>query len=344
MYKEKKDIDWKNLGFSYMSTDKRYVSHYKDGAWDEGALVEDDTVVINECAGILQYCQECFEGLKAYSTKKGEVVVFRADLNAKRIHDSAKYLEMPAFDEEKFIEAVEAVLKANYAWIPPYGSGATFYLRPYEFASGPVIGVKPSDEYQFRIFGMPVGPYFKGGIKPLNICVSKFDRAAKHGTGHIKAGLNYAMSLHAYMDAKSRGFDENMYLDSATRTYVEETGGANFIFVTKDNEIVTPKSDTILPSVTRRSLLYVAELYLGLKVSERAINVNELEDFAEAGLCGTAAVISPVGRIETEDGKEILLPSGMTGMGKITKQLYDTLTGIQIGDIEAPEGWIRKVM
>ena len=344
MYKEKKDIDWKNLGFSYMSTDKRYVSHYKDGAWDEGALVEDDTVVINECAGILQYCQECFEGLKAYSTKKGEVVVFRADLNAKRIHDSAKYLEMPAFDEKKFIEAVEAVLKANYAWIPPYGSGATFYLRPYEFASGPVIGVKPSDEYQFRIFGMPVGPYFKGGIKPLNICISKFDRAAKHGTGHIKAGLNYAMSLHAYMDAKSRGFDENMYLDSATRTYVEETGGANFIFVTKDNEIVTPKSDTILPSVTRRSLLYVAEHYLGLKVSERAINVNELEDFAEAGLWGTAAVISPVGRIETEDGKEILLPSGMTGMGKITKQLYDTLTGIQIGDIEAPEGWIRKVM
>lgn len=344
MYKEKKDIDWKNLGFSYMSTDKRYVSHYKDGAWDEGALVEDDSVVINECAGILQYCQECFEGLKAYSTKNGEVVVFRADLNAKRIHDSAKYLEMPAFDENKFIEAVEAVLKANYAWIPPYGSGATFYLRPYEFASGPVIGVKPSDEYQFRIFGMPVGPYFKGGIKPLDICVSKFDRAAKHGTGHIKAGLNYAMSLHAYMDAKARGFDENMYLDSATRTYVEETGGANFIFVTKDNEIVTPKSDTILPSVTRRSLLYVAEHYLGLKVSERAINVNELEDFAEAGLCGTAAVISPVGRIETEDGKEILLPSGMTGMGKITKQLYDTLTGIQIGDIEAPEGWIRKVM
>ena len=344
MYKEKKDIDWKNLGFSYMSTDKRYVSHYKDGAWDEGALVDDDTVVINECAGILQYCQECFEGLKAYSTKKGEVVIFRADLNAKRIHDSAKYLEMPAFDEKKFIDAVEAVLKANYAWIPPYGSGATFYLRPYEFASGPVIGVKPSDEYQFRIFGMPVGPYFKGGIKPLNICVSKFDRAAKHGTGHIKAGLNYAMSLHAYMDAKSRGFDENMYLDSATRTYVEETGGANFIFVTKDNEIVTPKSDTILPSVTRRSLLYVAEHYLGLKVTERAINVNELGDFAEAGLCGTAAVISPVGRIETEDGKEILLPSGMTGMGKITKQLYDTLTGIQIGDIEAPEGWIRKVM
>ena len=343
MYKEKKDIDWKNLGFSYMSTDKRYVSHYKDGAWDEGALVDDDTVVINECAGILQYCQECFEGLKAYSTKKGEVVVFRADLNAKRIHDSAKYLEMPAFDEKKFIEAVEAVLKANYAWIPPYGSGATFYLRPYEFASGPVIGVKPSDEYQFRIFGMPVGPYFKGGIKPLNICISKFDRAAKHGTGHIKAGLNYAMSLHAYMDAKSRGFDENMYLDSATRTYVEETGGANFIFVTKDNEIVTPKSDTILPSVTRRSLLYVAEHYLGLKVSERAINVNELEDFAEAGLCGTAAVISPVGRIETEDGKEILLPSGMTGMGKITKQLYDTLTGIQMGRLPAPEGWIYEV-
>ena len=339
-----KNLDWGNIGFAYHVTDQRYVSNYKNGAWDEGGLTADATVCISECAGILQYCQEVFEGLKAYRTEDGSIVTFRPDLNAKRMADSARYLEMPAFDEKKFIEAVEAVLKANYAWIPPYGSGATFYLRPYEFASGPVIGVKPSDEYQFRIFGMPVGPYFKGGIKPLNICVSKFDRAAKHGTGHIKAGLNYAMSLHAYMDAKARGFDENMYLDSATRTYVEETGGANFIFVTKDNEIVTPKSDTILPSVTRRSLLYVAEHYLGLKVSERAINVNELEDFAEAGLCGTAAVISPVGRIETEDGKEILLPSGMTGMGKITKQLYDTLTGIQIGDIEAPEGWIRKVM
>lgn len=339
----KKDINWKNLGFNYISTDKRYVSYFKNGMWDEGTLVEEDSVVLNECAGILHYCQECFEGLKAYTTKDGRVVTFRSELNAKRMYESAKYLEMPSFEEHRFIEAVEAVIKANCAWVPPYGSGASLYIRPYMIASGVVIGVKPADEYQFRVFAMPVGPYFKGGIKPLNICVSEFDRAATHGTGHIKAGLNYAMSLHALMLAKSRGFDDNMFLDSASRRYVEEAGGANFIFITKDNELVTPKSDSILPSITKRSILYVAEHYLGLKVSERAVEVSELGDFAEAGLCGTAAVISPVGRIVNGD-KEILFPSGMSGMGEITKKLYDTLVGIQYGEIEAPEGWIKTII
>ena len=299
--------------------------------------------MLNECAGIFHYCQECFEGLKAYTAKDGRVVTFRSDLNAKRMYDSAKYLEMPVFEEHRFIEAVEAVIRANYAWIPPYGSGASLYIRPYMIASGPVIGVKPSDEYQFRIFTTPVGPYFKAGIKPLNICVSNFDRAATHGSGHIKAGLNYAMSLHALMLAKSQGFDDNMFLDSASRRYVEESGGANFIFITKDGELITPKSDAILPSVTKRSILYVAEHYLGLKVSERAVEVSELGEFAEAGLCGTAAVISPVGRIVNGD-KEILLPSGMSNMGEITKRLYDTLTGIQLGEIDAPKGWIKTII
>lgn len=339
---EKKNIDWANLGFGYVDTDKRFVSNYKDGAWDEGVLTEDSTVTISECAGVLQYAQTIFEGMKAYTTEDGRIVIFRPDLNAKRMADSAKRLEMPVFPEDKFVEAVAQVVKANEAYVPPYGSGATLYLRPYMFGSNPVIGVKPATEYQFRVFATPVGPYFKGGVKPLTIKISDFDRAAPNGTGHIKAGLNYAMSLHAIVTAHAEGYDENMYLDAATRTYVEETGGANFLFVTKDNKVVTPKSDSILPSITRRSLMIVAKEYLGLEVEERPVHKDELKDFAECGLCGTAAVISPVGKI-VDHGTEICLPSGMTEMGPITKKLYDTLTGIQMGRIEAPEGWIYEV-
>ncbi len=256
--------------------------------------------------------------------------------------DTAKRLEMPVFPEERFVKAVDQVVRANADYVPPYGSGATLYLRPYMFASGPVIGVSPADEYQFRIFCTPVGPYFKGGAKPITIRVSDFDRAAPHGTGHIKAGLNYAMSLHAIVDAHNQGYDENMYLDAATRTNVEETGGANFIFVTKDNKVVTPKSDSILPSITRRSIMYVAKEYLGLETEEREVPLAEVEEFAECGLCGTAAVVSPVGRI-VDHGKEICMPSGMEEMGPVTKKLYDTLTGIQMGHIKAPEGWIREI-
>ena len=338
----KKDLDWGNIGFAYHVTDKRYVANYKDGKWDEGGLTSDPNVVINECAGILQYCQECFEGLKAYTTEDGSIVTFRPDLNAERMMDSASRLEMPVFPKERFLEALDEVVKANADWVPPYGSGATLYVRPYMFASGPVIGVKPSSEYQFRILVTPVGPYFKGGAKPLTLCVSDFDRAAPCGTGHVKAGLNYAMSLHANVTAHANGFDENMFLDPATRTYVEETGGANFLFVTKDGEVVTPKSNSILPSITRRSLLYVAEHYLGLKATERPVKLEELKDFAECGLCGTAAVISPVGKI-VNHGEEICFPSGMEKMGPVIQKLYDTLTGIQMGRIEAPEGWIRKI-
>ncbi len=339
---DKKNIDWENLGFGYVQTEKRYVSNFKDGKWDDGVLTEDANIVLNECAGVLQYAQTVFEGMKAYTTEDGRIVVFRPDLNAKRMVDSAKRLEMPPFPEERFVDAIEKVVKANAEYVPPYGSGATLYLRPYMFGSNPVIGVKPANEYQFRIFATPVGPYFKGGAKPVTICISDFDRAAPHGTGHIKAGLNYAMSLHAIVTAHANGFDENMYLDSATRTKVEETGGANFIFVTKDNKVVTPHSNTILPSITRRSLMYIAEHYLGLEVEERDVYVDELKDFAECGLCGTAAVISPVGKV-VDHGKEICFPSGMEKMGPITQKLYDTLTGIQMGRIEAPEGWLKVI-
>ena len=332
---DKKNIDWSNLGFGYICTDKRYVANYKDGAWDEGMLTSDANVVINESAGVLQYAQTCFEGMKAYTTEDGHIVTFRPDLNARRMADTAKRLEMAPFPEERFVEAVKQVVAANAAYVPPYGSGATLYIRPYMFGSSPVIGVKPASEYQFRVFATPVGPYFKGGAKPITIKVCDYDRAAPRGTGHVKAGLNYAMSLHAIMTAHREGYDENMYLDA-------ETGGANFLFVTKDHKVVTPKSDTILPSITRRSLMYVAEHYLGLEVEEREVPLAELEEFAECGLCGTAAVISPVGKV-VDHGREICFPSGMEEMGPVTKKLYETLTGIQMGQIEAPEGWICRI-
>lgn len=340
---EKKNLDWENLGFSYMTTDYRYVADYKDGAWGEGRLTTDPCVALNECAGILQYCQEIFEGLKAYTTEEGHIVTFRPDLNAQRMVDSAKRLEMPPFPAERFLEALDEVVKANAAWVPPYGSGATLYIRPYMFASSPVIGVKPADGYQFRMFVTPVGPYFKGGVKPITICVSDFDRAAPHGTGHIKAGLNYAMSLHAYVTAHGNGYDENMFLDPATRTYVEETGGANFIFVDQDGGIVIPKSDSILPSITRRSIAVVAKDILGMQVTERPVKLSELENFTECGICGTAAVICPVGKV-VDHGREICFASGMEKMGPVTQKLYDTLTGIQMGRIEGPEGWIRRIL
>ena len=340
---EKKNLDWANLGFGYHVADYRFVANYKDGKWDDGEITTDANITLNECAGVFQYAQTVFEGLKAYTTEDGHIVCFRPDLNAERMKDSCERLEMPVFPVDRFVKAVEDVVKANEAWVPPFGSGATLYIRPYMMATNPVIGVKPGDEYQFRIFVTPVGPYFKGGAKPLTIRVSDFDRAAPNGTGHIKAGLNYAMSLHAIVDAHNQGFDENMYLDSKTRTKVEETGGANFIFITKDGKFVTPKSDSILPSITRRSLMVVAEKYLGLTVENREVAFEEVKDFAECVLCGTAAVISPVGKIN-DHGNEICFPSGMEEMGPVTKKLYETLTGIQMGKIEGPEGWVHTIL
>lgn len=339
---EKKNIDWKNLGFGYHKTEKRYVSNFKDGKWDDGCITEDANVVISESAGVIHYCQTCFEGMKAYTTKDGHVVVFRPDMNAKRMADSARRLEIPVFPEDRFIDAVEKVVAANLEYVPPYGTGAALYLRPVLFATGAVIGVKPATEYQFRIFATPVGPYFKDGqAGSLVLKVSDYDRSAPHGTGHIKAGLNYAMSLYPIVKAHEEGFNENLYLDPQTRTKVEETGGANFFFVTKDNKVVTPKSDSILPSITRRSLMVLAK-ELGFKTEEREVYLKELGDFVECGLCGTAAVISPVGKIN-DHGKEIVFENSQHGMGPVSKKLYETLTGIQFGEIKGPEGWVRVV-
>ena len=338
----RRDIDWSNLGFGYIQTELRYVSNYKAGEWDDGTLTSDATVTMSECACVLQYAQTCFEGLKAYTTEDGRIVCFRPDLNASRMADSCRRMKMPVFPEERFIDAVVKTVKANSDWVPPYGSGASLYLRPYMFGYDAIIGVKPANEFQFRIFATPVGPYFKGGVRPLTLRVSDFDRAAPRGTGHIKAGLNYAMSLYAIVDAHEQGYDENVYVDSATRTYIEETGGANIIFVTNDGKLVTPKSDTILPSITRRSLLQVAKDYLGMEVEEREVALSELADFAECGLCGTAAVISPVGKI-VDHGKEVNFNIGESGMGDTVKKLYDTLTGIQMGRITPPEGWVKVI-
>lgn len=339
---EKKNLDWGNLSFTYQKTDKRFVAEFKNGAWNEGTLTSDDTVKISECAGVLQYSQSCFEGLKAYTTEDGRTVTFRPDLNGERMENSCRRLEMPVFPKEKFIEAVLKTIKANEAWVPPYGTGATLYVRPYMFGSSAVIGVKPADEYQFRILVTPVGPYFKGGFHPLTVRISDLDRAAPHGTGNIKAGLNYAMSLYNIMDAHRKGFDENMYVDPASHIYIEETGGANILFVTKDNKLVTPKSESILPSITRRSLLTVAKDYLHLEVEERPVKKSELVDFTECGLCGTAAVISPIGKVVDHD-KDICFPSGMEDMGPVLRKLYDTLTGIQMGRVKAPAGWIYEI-
>ena len=334
---EKKNIDWGNLSFGYVQTDYRFVANFKDGAWEEGGLTTDANIVMNECAGVLQYAQTCFEGMKAYTTEDGKIVCFRPDLNAARMAQSCERLKMPVFPEEKFVEAIVETVRANAAWVPPFGSGASLYLRPYMFGSNPVIGVKPATEYQFRVFATPVGPYFKGGIRPLTLRISDLDRAAPRGTGHVKAGLNYAMSLYNIVDAHEQGYDENVYVDSETRTCIEETGGANIIFI-KGNTLITPKSDTILPSITRRSLLQVARDYLGMDVEEREVKLTEIGEFEECGLCGTAAVISPVGKI-VDHGTEYTY----AGFGPKIQKLYDTLTGIQMGRIEAPEGWIQVI-
>lgn len=341
---KKQDIDWSALGFAYTPTSYSYVSNYKDGAWDAGSLTSNHQVTLSECAGLLHYCQEVFEGLKAYTTKEGKIVCFRPDQNAQRMYDSAERLCMPPFPQDRFVKAVEEVVRANASWVPPFGSGATLYVRPFMFATGNVIGVKPADEYQFRILVTPVGPYYKGGVKPVKLQVSAYDRAAPHGTGNIKAGLNYAMSLYPSVEAHAAGYADNMFLDPQTRTYVEESGGANILFVKEDGTLVVPQSFTnsILPSITRRSLVDVASKLLGMQVEERPVRFDEIDQFVECGMCGTAAVISPVGEVDNGDQK-IVFGAGLDHVGPVMKKLRDTLTGIQSGELNDDFGWVHTI-
>ncbi|HOC08838.1 MAG: branched-chain amino acid aminotransferase [Clostridiales bacterium] len=335
------NIDWNTLGFSYIKTDFRYISTWKDGKWDEGKLVEDNRLCISEGSAALHYGQQCFEGLKAYRTKDGKIQLFRPDQNAKRMQASCRRLLMPEVPVEKFIDACVQVVKANQHYVPPYGTGATLYLRPLVIGVGDSIGVKPAPEYIFCVFCTPVGAYFKGGMKPVNFTVSEYDRAAPQGTGAAKVGGNYAGSLLPHELAVKKGFADCIYLDPATHTKIEEVGAANFFGITKDNKFVTPKSPSILPSITKYSLLQVAKDYLNMEAEERDVYIDKLDEFAEAGACGTAAVITPIGGIEYKGKLHVFYSE--TEVGPVTRKLYDTLCGIQFGDIEAPENWILEV-
>ncbi|MDQ0148986.1 branched-chain amino acid aminotransferase [Eubacterium multiforme] len=337
----KVNIDWGNLGFDYMKTDFRYISIWEDGKWDEGKLVTDNKLTIEEGAPALHYGQQCFEGLKAYRTKNGDIQLFRPDRNAKRLNDSCNRLLMPEVPEEKFIDACMKVIKANEDYVPPYGTGATLYLRPFIIGVGDNIGLKPASKFIFSIFCIPVGPYFKGGMKPVNFMVSDYDRAAPNGTGAQKVGGNYAGSLIAQKKAKSLGFADAIFLDPATHTKIEEVGSANFFGITKDNKFVTPLSPSILPSITKYSLLELARDYFDMEVIEGDVFIDKLDIFKEAGACGTAAVITPIGGIFYKDNLHVFYSE--TEVGPITKKLYDTLIGIQFGDVKAPKGWIYKV-
>lgn len=335
------DIDWGKLGFNYIKTDYRYISYWRDGKWDEGRLTEDNVLHISEGSTALHYGQQCFEGLKAYRTKEGKIQLFRPDRNAIRMQESCRRILMPEFPIDRFIDACIQVVKANEAYVPPYGSGATLYLRPFMIGVGDNVGVKPASEYIFSVFCTPVGPYFKGGLKPVNFMVSDYDRAAPFGTGAAKVGGNYAGSLLPHKIAVKRGFADCIYLDPATHTKIEEVGAANFFGITRDNKFVTPKSPSILPSITKYSLLHVAKEYLGMEVEERDVYIDKLDEFVEAGACGTAAVITPIGGIEYKGKLHVFYSE--TEVGPVTRKLYETLTGIQFGDIEAPEGWIVEV-
>ncbi|WP_194190454.1 branched-chain amino acid aminotransferase [Clostridium chrysemydis] len=334
-------IDWNNLGFDYIKTDLRYISVWENGEWDNGVLVKDNTLCIEEGSPALHYGQQCFEGLKAYRTKSGEIQLFRPDENAKRLNSSADRLLMPEVPVEKFIDACKQVVKANERFVPPYGTGATLYLRPFLIGVGDNIGLKPANKFIFSVFCIPVGPYFKGGMKPFNFMISDYDRAAPKGTGAAKVGGNYAGSLIAQKKAKEKGYADAIFLDPATHTKIEEVGSANFFGITANNEFITPLSPSILPSITKYSLLAIARDYFGMEVIEGDVLVSELDKFIEAGACGTAAVITPIGGIEYNGNLQVF--HSTTDVGPVTKKLYDTLIGIQFGDVSAPNGWIYTV-
>ena len=336
------NIDWSKLGFAYSKTDLRYISIWKNGKWDDGKLVKDNNLSISEASTSLHYGQQCFEGLKAYRTKDGSIQLFRPLENAKRLRNSCSRVLIPEISDEKFLDACLQVVKANEAFVAPYGTGATLYLRPYVIGIGDNLGVGPAPEFLFGLFCCPVGAYFKAGLSPVNFMTSdEYDRAAPFGTGDVKVGGNYAASLLAHEHAASKGFADCIYLDPATHTKIEEVGAANFFGITKDNVFVTPKSPSILPSITKKSLIYIAKEYLKMEVQERDVPIDSLSDFKETGACGTAAVITPIGGIEHK-GKLHVFHSE-TEVGPVTKKLYDTLYGIQFGDVKAPEGWIVKV-
>ena len=338
-----KNTNWSKLDFSYRYVPYRFHANWKDGAWNAGKLVTENKLLIDEGAVCLHYGQQIFEGMKAQRSRDDRIWLFRPRENAKRMNESAARLMMPAIPEDFFIDAVKKTLRANTDYIPPYGTGASMYVRPFMLGVGENLGVKPASEYLFVIFLTPVGPYFQEGFNPISLKVeTQFDRAAALGVGQAKAGGNYSASLMPLKIAKDEGYNEVVYLDSVQHRYFEETGAANVFFIFEGNVIATPKSPSILNSITRRSVMTVAEEDFGYKVEERQISVDEIENFRESGACGTAAIITPIGCMGYK-GKVYKFYADGTRPGPITTQLYQHLTGLQVGDIKDTRGWLEEV-
>lgn len=333
-------IDWKNLPFGYIKTDYNVRTYYRNGKWGSLELSSSEHVDIHIAATALHYGQEAFEGMKAFMGKDGKVRLFRWEENAKRMQQSAQGILMAEVPVELFKKAILKAIRMNRRFIPPYGSGASLYIRPLLIGSGPQVGVKPAEEYLFMVFVTPVGPYFKEGFKPVNMLLTKeFDRAAPQGTGRFKVGGNYAASLTSMKKAHDEGFANVLFLDSKEKKYIDECGPANF-FGIKGNTYITPKSDSILPSITNMSLITLAK-DLGLRTERRQVEESELESFEEVGACGTAAVISPIKKIvDDETGKEF---NYGTEPGPISTKLYNKLLAIQTGDEADKFGWVELV-
>jgi len=334
------DLDWKNLGFNIMKTDFNVRCVFRDGKWGELEVSSDDTIPIHIGATCLHYGQESFEGLKAFIGTDGHIRLFRHNENAKRMIQSAKGILLAEVPEELFMSAVEKVVMLNKKFVPPYGSGASLYIRPLLIGTGPEVGVRPAKEYTFIVFVMPVGPYFKEGFKPVDVMICRdHDRAAPQGTGHLKVGGNYAASMTSILEAHDKGFATSMYLDAKEKKYIDECGPANF-FGIKDNTFITPKSHSILPSITNKSLQTLAES-LGMRVEIRPVPVEELAEFEETGACGTAAVITPFHKVVDIEQDTIYTFGNGENAGPVTTKLYETLIGIQNGDLEDSFGWTK---
>ena len=336
------NIDWNNLNFGYIKTDYNVRCLYKDGAWGELEVSDSEYFNMHISATAIHYGQQAFEGLKAFRGKDGKIRIFRMDENAKRMQDSSEGTLMAKVPVETFMEAVVKAVKLNEKYVPPYESGAALYIRPVLFGSGPQIGVKPANEYMFMVFVMPVGPYFRGGFKTTPFVIMReFDRSAPLGMGKYKVGGNYAASLVAVKKAAELGYSNVFYLDAKEKKYIDECGAANF-FGIKNNTYITPKSDSILPSITNKSLMVLAE-EMGMKIEVRQVPVEELATFEETGACGTAAVISPISKIDDYDEKKSYVFSKDGEPGPISKKLYNKLRAIQYGDEPDNHGWIKIV-
>lgn len=334
-------IDWKSLGFNYMDV-KCHIRHvWRDGKWDGGELVGDPHISLHVAASCLHYGQAAFEGMKAFMCRDGEVRVFRPRENAERMCRTAVRTCMPPVEPEMFLEAVRRVVRANIDYVPPYGTGGALYIRPLLIGSGPQIGVAPAHEYTFLVLVMPVGPYYKGGLKPVRAVVyDDWDRAAPLGMGDVKVAGNYAASLFAHEKAKRAGFPVELYLDAKTHTYVEEFATSNFLAITRDGRYVTPDSRSVLPSVTNKTLQRIAA-DLGMKVEVRPVPFSEVPGFAEVAACGTAVVVTPV--CEIVRGGQSIRIGAPDGCGPVLQKLYDAVRAIQYGEAPDPHGWCVKV-